>query len=642
LLLSIGRKLYLAEGTDTSPSERKLEFVASIRDPLYGLIPITELENEVLATGRLQTLRRIKQLGLVNITYPGANHSRFEHMVGVMHLTSILLDEFQRRHESDLKDRDKQTVRLAGLLHDVGHGPFSHTFEELAKIETAVDHEKMTQIVLQSDTSLGDILGWRVRQIARFLKGGSLGGIPGELVNGDIGTDRMDYLIRDTYYTGLGHRPDISSLVSSVRLVRSKKGGPRIAVAHEDKSCVELLSTARYYHFSMIAHRRECRTSEYLLLQAIATHLRGYKSDWGRSNFLLKAFSRFDDSKLVAELRSRSNKFMQKLDDGKSFAVPYAIDLGHIRYAVAKYCLYRLYYSRQGLGYYSKITRQRLSKHFLRRYCDDLFVDLKLWNHNVSDVISYRESYQTKKDRFSALLSDESFILRDIAGAEALSSTLSVYASLKRESSMSKLSKEIENRREIMLSDRNLVPLTRKLVRKYGLCTSDEVLILLHSLNDFYKELVKEKELAPKDIDAIPYLRGITRLTVIADRCSQKVGRPSIVIKGYWPRDENKPFVYSTELFSILNALHHLGIIELIYWPERSEEAKAFTQTWFLRIKVKVIRQKVFEGMPSYEKLRRDYLNTFRSEALKRIFKKFYADDDKKVIGGPSSRAHSD
>ena len=91
-----------------------------IRDSIHGNLPLTDFEVEVLDYPQLQRLRRVKQLGFISLIYPGANHSRFEHSIGTMHLASKLAEQLE------LEEDEKELVRIAGLLHDTGHGPFSH------------------------------------------------------------------------------------------------------------------------------------------------------------------------------------------------------------------------------------------------------------------------------------------------------------------------------------------------------------------------------------------------------------------------------------------------------------------------------------------------------------------------------------
>jgi HD superfamily phosphohydrolase len=549
-------------------------------------------------------------------------------MVGVMHLSSLLLDEFERRHQIQVNDSDKQTIRLAALLHDVGHGPFSHTIEEVAESEFGFGHEQMTRHIINFDSEIARILGRKRHTIIDFLKGESIGGIPGELVIGDIGTDRMDYLIRDTYYTGLGHRPDLSTLISSIRLVNDDYGRTkRMAVRPEQIALVELLATTRYYHFGMIAHEENCRSHELLLIKAITEHLHSLPST-KRREYLKKVFSDYDDNQLVTDLRRHENRYMEALYEGRYLVPLYRIRLGEIRNYLARYCLFRLFYSNDSLRSYCRIISSRLSEAI--KSSAEIIVDLDLWKHDVIDLISYRDTYRTERDSFTALLNDESSLLRDLAGAQALSSTLRIYAAPDLKSNVKKLASQIERNRDIMLSNWTLGPLTRRFINNHGLCKADQILILLHSLNDFFRELHPERDKLADKSTNVPYLRGSTRLTKVVQACMEKLDVPKISVKT--TTVPGNSFVYSTELFSIVNALHHLGIVELHYLPEYNRDLGRFTQTYFVRIKERLIRNSVFEKGSHFNLLRHRFIKLFHSELDSFMFDKLFANEHMKVI----------
>ena len=105
------------------------DFWGEIKDPIYGYIYVTEAEKKIIDSFPFQRLRRIRQLAGSEYVYPGANHTRFEHSIGVMHLTNRLVKNpfFQKIFSNE----ESQTIRFAAMLHDVGHGPFSHVFEEI-------------------------------------------------------------------------------------------------------------------------------------------------------------------------------------------------------------------------------------------------------------------------------------------------------------------------------------------------------------------------------------------------------------------------------------------------------------------------------------------------------------------------------
>ena len=126
-----------------------------ITDPIHDFIRLNKTEQQIIDTPVFQRLRRIKQLSGAHLTYPGAQHTRFEHSLGVMHIASMAGTSLQSKGITT-KD-DIVNLRLAGLLHDIGHGPFSHLFEEVLQRKKKDSHEQIgKQIILK--TEIGDII----------------------------------------------------------------------------------------------------------------------------------------------------------------------------------------------------------------------------------------------------------------------------------------------------------------------------------------------------------------------------------------------------------------------------------------------------------------------------------------------------
>lgn len=128
-------------------------FWGFIKDPLYGYIRLTEIERNVIDTLAVQRLRRIRQLAGAEFVYPAANHTRFEHVLGTMYLAGVVSDNLPVQLTSD----ERQRVRLAALLHDVGHAPFSHLFEPLLLKYMQRNHEDMSRWII-ADSSLADVI----------------------------------------------------------------------------------------------------------------------------------------------------------------------------------------------------------------------------------------------------------------------------------------------------------------------------------------------------------------------------------------------------------------------------------------------------------------------------------------------------
>ena len=178
-----------------------------IRDSVYGDITLNEFEVKIMDMPQFQRLRRIKQLGLINLIYPGATHTRFEHCVGTMNLGSKLAETL------NLKKDEIELIRTSALLHDIGHGPFSHVSEGVL----SMPHEELTKYVV-TKTSMKDLLDEKfdVNEIVKIVNGkGELGPI----VSSELDVDRMDYLLRDSYNTGVSYGIiDYERLISNLRL----------------------------------------------------------------------------------------------------------------------------------------------------------------------------------------------------------------------------------------------------------------------------------------------------------------------------------------------------------------------------------------------------------------------------------------
>jgi uncharacterized protein len=169
-----------------------------INDPVHGFIKIpTDFIYDLLEHPFIQRLRRIKQLGLTSLVYPGATHTRFQHALGAMHLMGQAIEGI-RQKGLVITDEEAEAVSAAILLHDIGHGPFSHALEQ--SIIPDMNHETISYLLMQrlNDESGGKLelamMIFTNRYAKKFLH---------QLVSSQLDMDRMDYLIRDSFYTGV-------------------------------------------------------------------------------------------------------------------------------------------------------------------------------------------------------------------------------------------------------------------------------------------------------------------------------------------------------------------------------------------------------------------------------------------------------
>lgn len=249
-----------------------------IRCPLHGFIPINDWEREIINHRCFQRLRRIRQLGWTDQVYPGAMHTRFEHSLGVMHIATRFYEALERRSTEALKRemaynedglrRDKILVRLATLLHDVGHTPFSHAGEELYPLQddgqTRYKHEGYSAAIIRTELRevienhpLNQNYHLKAEEIAALLEGSSGAGRAAfwrELIDGQLDADRLDYLLRDSLHAGVDYgRFDWRRLIGCVEVVPGSEGrGPRIGVGEGGFHAAEALVLARYFMFTQV------------------------------------------------------------------------------------------------------------------------------------------------------------------------------------------------------------------------------------------------------------------------------------------------------------------------------------------------------------------------------------------------------
>jgi HD superfamily phosphohydrolase len=288
--------------------ERGNALAKIIRDVLYGFIELDDQECEIINSPYFQRLRRIKQLSLTNMIYPGAVHTRFEHSIGVMRMASDMFDVISKKYGALLDDykinksgldRSRKVIRMAALLHDVGHAPFSHSGENLFPIrdgENRYKHEeysiaiikqKFTDIINNHPDNFNNY-GIRVEQVTELLGDQNifLSDVSAlnpsvssifwkELISGSIDADRADYLLRDSYHLGVkyGHY-DNYRLVQFMAAATTETGALSIVVDEKGWMAAESLVLARYYMFSQVYFHKIRRVYDYHLYHVIKEVLR--------------------------------------------------------------------------------------------------------------------------------------------------------------------------------------------------------------------------------------------------------------------------------------------------------------------------------------------------------------------------------
>jgi len=241
-----------------------------IKDPVHGYIKLTELEQNIIDTNEFQRLRRIKQLSGAHFAYPTATHTRFCHSLGASHLAGYISDLFISK--KILSKDDAQRIRVAALLHDIGHGPFSHLFEEVIYSKRNITHEDLTKRIIK-ETSIKDILenyGLSPQNISDLSTGQSKKDPPfmNEIIGGGLSVDIMDYVLRDAYFTGVEYgKIDVNRLLNSFDVC--EKDG-RLALDHAAVYSLEAMMFSRYEMFKAVYFHKTVRAAEIMLVHALS------------------------------------------------------------------------------------------------------------------------------------------------------------------------------------------------------------------------------------------------------------------------------------------------------------------------------------------------------------------------------------
>ncbi len=243
-----------------------------VRDPLYGFIELTDQERQLLNSRALQRLTRIKQLGHTYIVYPSAVHNRFEHSLGTMHVACRIGEQI------GLSLKDIKVVRIGGLLHDIGHGPFSHVFEQVidAIAGENFSHTNITSLIAETDKELRQNLKDLSKDVLEILNFQEKNA-KCEILSGPLDADRLDYLRRDSYHTGVAYGVfDFERIVRNLCVIND---GERdyIGIHEKGVDALESYRMARHnmhtqvyeHHTRLIAEDMFVRAIKYALDEAV-------------------------------------------------------------------------------------------------------------------------------------------------------------------------------------------------------------------------------------------------------------------------------------------------------------------------------------------------------------------------------------
>jgi uncharacterized protein len=292
-----------------------------IKDPVHGYVYITEAEKNVIDTYPMQRLRRLRQLAGSEYVYPGANHTRFEHCLGVMYLAGHVLEN--PNISRIVKDEEVDMCRISALLHDCGHGPFSHVFEHLLIKNLEKTHEDITSWIIEKSEVSDKLskMGFNAKEIAGLAVGKlhkKNRAFLDQIISSAVDVDKQDFIVRDTYHTGAEYGfIDVYRLIHALDVL-----GENLAVELGALSALEAFVIARIESFKSIYFHRVGRAAQIML----ATAMDKANKELGLTAFKTpEEYMALDDYTVWAALRKckASNEVISNLENRRMLKCAY-------------------------------------------------------------------------------------------------------------------------------------------------------------------------------------------------------------------------------------------------------------------------------------------------------------------------------
>ncbi len=301
-----------------------------IRDPIHGFIKLSQDEMRIISSRPFQRLRRIKQLATTYLVYPSAEHTRFPHSIGVMNISSLIFDKLTEKRSHLLRwskeeaEKYRQMLRLASLLHDIAHPPFSHAGDDLFD-EKVRGHEGMAEILIMN-TEISDMIQrigapyhFGPSEIAAMITGNIYQKEIRLLVNifaSELDSDKMDYLLRDSLFTGAKYgNYDLDRILNVISLF-PKEGTWHLGVEYDGVQAVEGLILARYFMFTQVYLHRTRRIYDKILYY-LQRDLLQDKFGAPRFPVTVDDFLNLDDYAVVEQAKNINspwaNKFLNRI-----------------------------------------------------------------------------------------------------------------------------------------------------------------------------------------------------------------------------------------------------------------------------------------------------------------------------------------
>jgi uncharacterized protein len=257
-----------------------------LRDPIHGFVQRGE-EKQIIDTPLFQRLRHIKQLAMANLVYPSALHTRFEHSIGTMHIAGRVAAHL------DLLPEELRLVRKAALLHDIGHGPFSHVSEEVLKGLSGKKqiHELITRdLILNSPDLDGPLSGDDRVRISGLIDGSEGDSLLKGILSGPLDADKQDYLLRDSYFCGVKYGVyDLDRLIGTL-YIQPDGYDRQLAITSDGVYALEQFIIARYHMNTQVYRHRVRQITDAMIVKGIQLGIEMDGHQW------LKELYKYEDN----------------------------------------------------------------------------------------------------------------------------------------------------------------------------------------------------------------------------------------------------------------------------------------------------------------------------------------------------------
>ncbi|MCX9081742.1 MAG: HD domain-containing protein [Candidatus Methanoperedens sp.] len=524
----------------------------SIIDPIYGHVAITSFEQLIINTPEMARLRRISQLGLADFAFPGANHTRFEHSVGTLFIADKIARSLGLDEEEILK------VRLAALLHDIGHCAFSHVVESILKRnpqyqpvldgKNFLNHEMFTRFVIANSFHTRPEIASHAdasffRDISRMATG-DLEGVSKpyltQIISNDIDADRIDFLLRDSYHTGVSFGlVDVDQIIASMSVHNGRIVLGGTLSYDEDMALIaaESMLIARAHHYSAIIHNPRTQGARVMLLHALEKTLARYKeSGKDVKAAVLKFFTEYNDSDLLHFIEANGDENSRKLMTNiRNASICRAVSRFTHKNLNPRTRMALSTIARNGVA--KKMFEDGLAKRFADKYGASVLVDL-----DVAGGIPKSTRIKTQDEE--SFLYDESALANGLVRAISRQISLCVFSKTQDNASQAS--------HDFLLGIENLSPDLLRFIRNENYLPIEGLLLIFYSAHRLFSSVAD-------GIINMPRLRNIAKIYYIV----RELGKDEKLKNLFDYRfHTDYGFSYSDRLFEDIQLLVAMGMVD--------------------------------------------------------------------------------